>query len=149
MLEQREMSERCYVGRRRQMTVQDWLQLGWEREDAERYALLDHAAAEVVVIDANGVRPLEHHVRHSPDGFNWGYGGSGPAELARCILLDHYGLPGTAGNDWDSPTLPVSYHRFKNDVIARLDQGEAWSVSGAQIDAWANLERERDFGLER
>lgn len=24
---------------------------------------------------------------HSPDGFNWGYGGSGPAQLALAILL--------------------------------------------------------------
>lgn len=31
---------------------------------------------------------LKHHVRHSPDGFEFGYGGSGPSELARCILLD-------------------------------------------------------------
>ncbi|GAI22752.1 unnamed protein product, partial [marine sediment metagenome] len=25
---------------------------------------------------------------HSPDGFNWGYAGSGPAQLALAILLD-------------------------------------------------------------
>lgn len=25
---------------------------------------------------------------HSPDGFNWGYGGSGPAQLAFAILID-------------------------------------------------------------
>jgi len=25
--------------------------------------------------------------RHSPDGFNWGYGGSGPAQTALAILL--------------------------------------------------------------
>ncbi len=31
---------------------------------------------------------LTHHVRHSPDGFSWGYLGSGPAELARCLLID-------------------------------------------------------------
>jgi hypothetical protein len=24
---------------------------------------------------------------HSPDGFNWGYGGSGPAQLALALLL--------------------------------------------------------------
>lgn len=31
---------------------------------------------------------LHHHVRHSPNGFQWGYPGSGPAETARCLLLD-------------------------------------------------------------
>ncbi len=28
---------------------------------------------------------------HSPDGFNWGYGGSGPAQLALAICLELYG----------------------------------------------------------
>jgi uncharacterized protein DUF6166 len=87
------MSAKCYVGRRRRMTVQDWARLGWDREHAERYALLDHTTAEVVVLDRDGVRPLAHHVRHSPNGFSWGYAGSGPSELARCILLEHFGLP--------------------------------------------------------
>ena len=31
---------------------------------------------------------LNHFVRHSPDGFNWGYGGSGASDLALSILLD-------------------------------------------------------------
>lgn len=35
--------------------------------------------------------PLTHHVRHSPDGFSWGYAGSGPADLARCLLIDALG----------------------------------------------------------
>lgn len=35
--------------------------------------------------------PLRHHVRHSPTGFSWGYGGSGPADLARCLLIDALG----------------------------------------------------------
>lgn len=30
---------------------------------------------------------------HSPDGFNFGYGGSGPAQLALAILLDYIGKP--------------------------------------------------------
>lgn len=34
---------------------------------------------------------LDHVVKHSPTGFSWGYGGSGPSDLARCLLIDHYG----------------------------------------------------------
>ena len=43
----------------------------------------------VVLEDVDGhlIGPLHHAVLHSPTGFAWGYGGSGPAELARCILL--------------------------------------------------------------
>jgi hypothetical protein len=35
--------------------------------------------------------PLPHFVKHSPDGYSWGYGGSGPAELARCLLIHALG----------------------------------------------------------
>lgn len=46
-------------------------------------------------VDLNG-KPLTPHrsqkIRnHSPDGFNWGYGGSGPAQLALAICLELYG----------------------------------------------------------
>ena len=35
--------------------------------------------------------PLHHVIYHSPTGFAWGYGGSGPADLAMSILADHLG----------------------------------------------------------
>jgi hypothetical protein len=44
--------------------------------------------------DGDKQTPLPHHVRHSPTGFAWGYGGSGPAELARCILIHALGDKG-------------------------------------------------------
>lgn len=47
----------------------------------------------LVLIQSNdsitGVLP--HFVRHSPGGFAWGYTGSGPADLARCVLIDVLG----------------------------------------------------------
>ena len=44
----------------------------------------------VIVEDEGEVSTLEHYVLHSPDGFQMVYGGSGPAELARCILIDYF-----------------------------------------------------------
>lgn len=41
--------------------------------------------------EAGERRPLPHIRRHSPAGFEWGYHGSGPAELARCLLIDALG----------------------------------------------------------
>lgn len=38
-------------------------------------------------LDGTTAEKLPHHVKHSPTGFNWGYGGSGAAETARCLLL--------------------------------------------------------------
>lgn len=42
----------------------------------------------VLVKEGGTYRKLPHHMRHSPSGFGWGYLGSGPAELARCLLID-------------------------------------------------------------
>jgi hypothetical protein len=52
-------------------------------------------------------RPSQKHYNHSPDGFNWGYGGSGPAQLALAIVLK---LTGKADG----------YQDFKWNVIALL-----------------------------
>jgi uncharacterized protein DUF6166 len=57
--------------------------------------------------------------KHSPTGFNWGYGGSGPAQLALAILADCLGDDG----------LAVRLHQpFKWAVIARLAQNADWHL---------------------
>jgi hypothetical protein len=45
---------------------------------------------------------------HSPDGFNWGYGGSGPAQLALAILLEY--MPAEDAQKY--------YQDFKFKVVA-------------------------------
>jgi hypothetical protein len=49
-------------------------------------------------------------VRHSPDGFEWGYAGSGPAELALNTLLLFV----------DPDTADLLYYQFKMDFIAKI-----------------------------
>jgi len=62
---------------------------------------------------------------HSPDGFQWGYGGSGPAQLALALLLDVTG-------DGD---MSVSLHQdFKRHFVASW--GESWQMSTGQIREW-------------
>jgi|SRR5262245_282321 len=51
---------------------------------------------------------------HSPDGFAWGYGGSGPAQLALAVLLKFT----------DSPTAVANYQSFKWEIISQLDQDD-------------------------
>lgn len=68
--------------------------VGGRRTYCMNPATLGGAGTVVVVDETEGgptARLLPHHVRHSPDGFSWGYEGSGPAELARCILIDVLG----------------------------------------------------------
>ena len=50
---------------------------------------------------------------HSPDGFAWGYGGSGPAQLALAVLLEIF----------TQQQALNFYEYFKNQIIAHLPKG--------------------------
>jgi len=90
--------------------------------------VLGRAVVTVHVLTDAGVTSylLPHLVRHSPDGFNWGYLGSGPADLARSILAD------CLGTDPD----PSLYQAFKERFIAPLGQHASWCIDKAAIDKW-------------
>ncbi|WP_045385694.1 DUF6166 domain-containing protein [Mycobacterium avium] len=45
----------------------------------------------VIEIDGEVIGPLPHAVKHSPTGMTWGYCGSGPADLARSLLIHALG----------------------------------------------------------
>jgi hypothetical protein len=51
--------------------------------------------------------PSQNIINHSPNGFNWSYGGSGPAQLALALLLKFT----------DKETARNNYQDFKWDVI--------------------------------
>lgn len=53
-------------------------------------------------------------VNHSPDGFSYGYMGSGPSQLALAMCIRFFG---------EDKAREV-YMQFKHDVIAKLPQGK-------------------------
>ena len=55
---------------------------------------------------------------HSPDGFNVGYSGSGPAQLALAILL----------KIMDKGLAVAQYQQFKRDLIAGLPQNKNFEI---------------------
>lgn len=55
---------------------------------------------------------------HSPDGFSWGYGGSGPSQLALALLLEAT----------DQETALKYYQDFKWDVISKLPMSEDFEM---------------------
>lgn len=74
-------------------------------------------------------------VRHSPSGFEWGYGGSGPAQLACALLLDYYD---------DAAFAREHYQAFKNAVVSGLacdGPDDAWHLTGAEIKAALETDR--------
>lgn len=67
---------------------------------------------------------------HSPTGFEWGYHGSGPAQLALALLAD------AVGDEFAQD----AYQDFKRIVVASL-AGTSWTMSEAEIKAWADAWR--------
>jgi uncharacterized protein DUF6166 len=70
----------------------------------------------------------KHEVRHSPDGFQWGYAGSGPAELARAILVR------VIEGD-DRARHPRCYQLYKADVVQRIQKDE-FELSFKSVREW-------------
>ena len=71
-------------------------------------------------------------VRHSPTGFEWGYGGSGPADLALNIL--------TAIIGQQEAEQGGLYQKFKDDFIAAMPF-EGGTIKAADIDVWIKENR--------
>lgn len=74
-------------------------------------------------------QPSQKLRNHSPDGFEWGYGGSGPAQLALAILLDF------TGND---ETALLFYQDFKSQFISSA-RADGFTINESTIRAWFEL----------
>jgi hypothetical protein len=64
----------------------------------------------------------------SPSGFQWGYGGSGPAQLAIAILAHVF----------DDEFATNHYQRFKREVIAILSE-EGWTLTKEDLEEWREV----------
>ncbi len=71
---------------------------------------------------------------HSPTGFSWGDGGSGPAKVALALLMVFEGREFAERN----------YMDFKWQIVAKLPQ-EDFEMSAASVDEWI---RQRKVGWE-
>lgn len=97
----------------------------------------------VWVVEADGhVMPLSHVCCHSPDGFEWGYTGSGPADLALAILQDvlaHSADKGKLTGDW----VREHYHAFKFSLVSLLSQ-KRWLVPERTVWMWKGFHEEAE-----
>jgi Family of unknown function (DUF6166) len=88
---------------------------------------------EVIVCRAGGenypLLPRSDLRKHSPTGFAWGYGGSGPAQLALAILADYFGS--CKVGDLLVCTL---YQDFKSTVIAGLPADKMFELTDLVIE---------------
>jgi len=96
------------------------LYLGGHLEDG-RYSVTVWEEGRPSLLDST---PSQRLRNHSPSGFDWGYGGSGPAQLALALLLDFSG----------DEELALKHHQaFKARVIASLPQDTPGRMKGMDI----------------
>jgi len=81
-----------------------------------------------ITADAKALDPADSQSvwNHSPDGFNWGYGGAGPRLLARGILYEVCE---------DAEVAIQLEQRYKWDVVARLSR-QWWQLGAVEVEAW-------------
>lgn len=102
-------------------------------------------ARDVDVIDGTQetrrVRKLKPRLdltNHSPTGFNWGCGGSGPAQLALALLADALG---------DDERAVELHQLYKRRVIDALPQDRGWHLNDGDVRRVVE-ELEREGGSE-
>ena len=92
-----------------------------------------------------GRRRLRHIPFHSATkgDLNWGYGGSGPADLALAILVDYFHehapskgyRAGAACNTWMTTSRAWKLHQdFKWRFVATF--ADEWELYDTQIEQW-------------
>lgn len=76
-----------------------------------------------VTVDGRPLRIRLDLWNHSPTGFEWGYLGSGPAQLALALLADSYG---------DDEAAVELHQDFKDAVVAGLPY-KGWTLTDEEI----------------
>jgi hypothetical protein len=104
----------------------------------KRYEGRREGYARIVTVDGRRLNPRFDLWNHSPSGFEWGYGGSGPAQLALAILADH------CGNDRQAFNF---HHRFKWAVVAELP-GRGWTLTSEEIEQVLDYLRQIEPAME-
>ena len=95
-----------------------------------------------IKIDGKILSPMRSQQvwNHSPDGFCWSYGGSGPAQLALALLLE-FGV--------ENDIASKNHQTFKFDVIANLP-GSDFEIENKVVEDWIEknivLEMEEEIG---
>lgn len=81
--------------------------------------------------DGNGIKTNvpRRIIRHSPDGFEWGYMGSGPSDFALNILSVYIGQKEAQGGGL--------YQSFKLEFVAKLPT-EGGTIKQKNVFRWLN-----------
>ena len=76
----------------------------------------------IVTVDGKPLNPMLEILNYSPSGFEWGFSGAGPSQLAFAILADLYGVK----------TAESKFQVFKNRIVKRLPE-TGWNLTEKMI----------------
>lgn len=92
-------------------------------------------------MDGREIPPRNDIYNHSPDGVEWGYAGSGPAQAAVAVLahaLEH--LPELAGKLENPDQMVLDLHqKFKALYLVALPHDEEWIITDDMIRAFLRI----------
>ena len=121
--------------------------------------------AKISVTTDQSLYALPHVVLHSPTGFGWGYGGSGPGDAALSILADYFQEDHKfTKKGYRNETCPVCYGEsaecsacdglggqrvqsldnryhmaFKWAFLSNATLGETFTITEERIKAWVEM----------
>jgi len=81
-----------------------------------------------VTVDGEPLAKRYDLLSASPSGFETGYNGSGPAQLAVAMLAHAF----------DDEFACEHYQRFKREVVSELPE-EGWTLTKQDLDAWREV----------
>lgn len=90
---------------------------------------IGHVGADrclVTLMDGTQIDPRYDLANHSPDGFSWGYDGSGPAQLALAMLCTLT----------DDDKAQANYQTFKSKFLSTLDMESDFEMDLAVVRPW-------------
>jgi hypothetical protein len=94
-----------------------------------KYSITGNARTRNVFIEGIKLSPAQSLkvLNKSPDGFAWGYAGSGPSQLALAILLALTG---------DEKFAKEHYQDFKSSYITKLPIDEDFELDINEVNNW-------------
>lgn len=102
------------------------LYVGWRNvassNEAHVYVLRDNGVGLISAVQP--LNPRTDLINHS-EAFEWGYAGSGPAQLAFALCMDALG---------DDSASRAFYQVFKDKVVSDLPDSH-WTLTGSSIRA--------------
>lgn len=90
---------------------------------------------EVGKDEAVNLEEYHEYINHSPNGFEWGYSGSGPHQLGFAIIFKtlqmYYDHLSSGAREYLARRI---YHKFTQSHIAKMNQATGWALDSRLVE---------------